>query len=152
MKHKDATLIIDTQYLENYGCDKKPHWKVKMGHEFSIQVNSDDWLYGETEVKAWINHQIETKHNSDYQKYIPVNYQIKFEESTKLDVFEPETITQKYPDYEGLSKNLIPEIATLSKNALYHFAENFNEFSDNLTDNQCEVLRNEFRALQHEIF
>ena len=39
-----AILVIETQYLENYGTEDKPHWKAKGGTSYkvtNVQLNVD---------------------------------------------------------------------------------------------------------------
>jgi hypothetical protein len=83
----NTTLLVHTQYLENYnvgpeGFGEVPHWKPKGGHTFSMQIDSDILLYCDDTV-AILTKMVE-QHNSIAEKFEYIDHEIQWQEPTNL--------------------------------------------------------------------
>ena len=118
----NATLIINCIYLENYSDNPttKPYWKAKGNHTFTMEVDSDLWLYGETEVMEYINHLIALSHNNEICKFIPNNVEIEFSKPTKLKPMDMAQLL-RMRESNTVSKNIVPTRPQLSVAAQEHF-------------------------------
>ena len=90
-----STVIVSTQFYENYNVsadgfntngDGKPSWKPKMGHEFTIEMDSDLLMYCDN-IEEIFSHMV-SKHNSEAEKFEYRSHEIKFSEPTKLGTQE----------------------------------------------------------------
>ena len=90
-----AKVIVSTQFYENYNVsadgfntnsDGNPSWKPKMGHEFTIEVDSDLLMYCDNIEEIFS--QMVSKHNSEAEKFEYRSHEIKFSEPTKLGTQE----------------------------------------------------------------
>ena len=146
----NAKLIINCLYLENYSDNPttKPYWKAKGNHTFIMEVNSDEWLYGETEVMEFINHQIALSHNNEICKYIPNSVEIEFSEPTQL---EPMDMAQllRMRESNTVSKNIVPTRPQLSPAAQNHFVNQWSNYRTNLIKDELVSYQRE-EALQNE--
>ncbi len=53
------TIQVHTNYYENYNIDgDKPYYKIKGSHVFECEVNFDDLMYRETELRSILNDKI----------------------------------------------------------------------------------------------
>ena len=90
-----SKVIVSTQFYENYNVsadgfntnsDGKPSWKPKMGHEFTIEIDSDLLMYCDNIEEIFS--QMVSKHNSEAEKFEYRSHEIKFSEPTKLGTQE----------------------------------------------------------------
>ena len=140
----NATLIINCIYLENYSDNPttKPYWKAKGNHTFTMEVNSDLWLYGETEVMEYINHLIVENHNNEICKYIPNDVQIEFSEPTKLEPMSIEDL-DRLKESKLLKRNIVPTRPQLSPAAQEHFVNQWSNYRDNLIKDELVSYQRE---------
>ena len=79
--------LVSTQYYENYGDSKSPHWKAKGEQIFKIYVDSDDFLYGEEYcVKAIKKCLINI--SDSYNRYEYLSHELIFSEPIELNGFQ----------------------------------------------------------------
>lgn len=84
---KTILVQITAQYYENYSDTDKPYWKPKMGQEFFLRADSDDFMYGLTECIAAIKKMLEKQSNSRC-RYEYVSHELIFHESIELSTDE----------------------------------------------------------------
>ena len=93
-----VNLLVNCQYYENYnvgpeGFGDVPYWKPKGGHYFLMPIDSEDVFYAEPEVlKSAINNLLE-KHNSIAEKFECIDYEIQWEEPTRIEGLQDELNT-----------------------------------------------------------
>ena len=100
MQHM-RTIQIFCNYYENYNFDSViPYYKIKGTHVFEMDVNFDDLMYRETELKAAINDMIVKDTNPDNlpgaDKYIIKSIELK-DEVTKFVPLTSEQLTNYKP-------------------------------------------------------
>jgi len=79
-----TTLIIHSQYYENYSDAKTPHWKPKGGHEFVInEFDAEDLFYDEENVISAIKSLIANQSNA-FEKFEYISHELKFGEPTEI--------------------------------------------------------------------
>ena len=79
-----TTLIIRSQYYENYSDTMTPHWKPKGGHEFVINdFDAEDLFYDEENVVNVIKSLV-AKQSNDYEKFEYISHELKFCETTEI--------------------------------------------------------------------
>ena len=102
INHMKTLLHIETQLEENYsahnwdGEGKCPeHWKPKGGHMFTLQVNSDNFLYAEEQCVKAIKTLL-AKQSNDYERFTYISHELIFHEPTALndEEFELEVVRQ----------------------------------------------------------
>lgn len=70
-------LHITTQVKENYGTPEAPHWKNKGGQIFSLNVDSDAFMYAETECINAIKTLL-AKHSNNMFSYEYIDHELIF--------------------------------------------------------------------------
>ena len=79
-----TTLIIHSQYYENYSDTMTPHWKPKVCHEFVInEFDANDLFYDEENVVNAIKSLV-AKQSNDYEKFEYISHELKFGEPTEI--------------------------------------------------------------------
>lgn len=92
-----TTLIIHSQYYENYSDTKTPHWKPKGGHEFVINgFDPDDLFYDEENAVSAIKSLV-AKQSNDYEKFEYISHELKFGAPTEI------TLTEYKSEYAELN-------------------------------------------------
>jgi hypothetical protein len=84
------TIIISAQTFENYSDTETPHWKPKGEQTFSLQTDTDSFLYGEDTCIKAIKTLLERQSNTMF-RYEYRGYDIIFHEPVVLDSAEFET-------------------------------------------------------------
>jgi len=76
------TILVQTQYYENYGFyEGREAWKPKGGHTFSIEMDADLLMYSNpAEVFA----KMLESHNSDLEKFEYRDYEVQWQKPTVL--------------------------------------------------------------------
>lgn len=85
------TILVHTQYHENYnvgpeGFGATPQWKLKGGHTFSIEMDTDILMYA-TNVEQ-IFAQLVERQSTIAEKFEYISHEIQFEEPTMLGTEE----------------------------------------------------------------
>lgn len=90
-KKKMNHIIINCQYLENYGAhdwdgnNKCPeHWKPKGGYQFSMDIDADLLMYAKEDCIKVFKQMLKEESN-DYEAFEYIDYDIQWSEPTKLD-------------------------------------------------------------------
>ena len=81
------TVLIHTQYFENYnvgpdGFGAIPHWKPKMGHTFSIEMDTDILMY--TNDTPAIFQKMLDEQASVAERFEYIDHEIQWQEPTSL--------------------------------------------------------------------
>lgn len=82
---------ITSQYYENYGDSKNPHWKPKGGQIFNLMVDADFFLYG-SEYCIEVIQDLLAKQSDWYSKYEYLDYELIFSTPIDLDGDEFQTL------------------------------------------------------------
>ena len=82
--NKLITIQVNANYYENYNIDSDiPYYKIKGTHVFEMEVNFDDLMYREEELRSIINDKIHRATNPSNTtqacKYIITDIQLKDE-------------------------------------------------------------------------
>lgn len=103
------TIQVTTAYFENYNWDGDvPYYKIKGAHTFELDVDLDDLIYREEELRAYINDMIVEDTNPNGSplacKYIIIDITIKdevtrlpFVTSSFLDHYRPTSTNRINP-------------------------------------------------------
>lgn len=78
---------ITTQYYENYGDSKNPHWKPKGSQLFTIDVDSDSFMYVEDNCIKAIKSLLEDQSNN-HCRYEYISHELIFSKPIELKGFE----------------------------------------------------------------
>lgn len=81
-----TTLIIHSQYYENYGGTTKAtvNWKPMCTHDFVInEFDADDLFYDEENVISAIKSLIANQSNA-FEKFEYISHELKFGEPTEI--------------------------------------------------------------------
>jgi hypothetical protein len=82
LEFNQVRIIVSCQYYENYAADNqdffdKPIWKTKGESQFTFVIDSDEWTYGDDNIKRLVEKIILNKSNS-YCKYKILGYETYF--------------------------------------------------------------------------
>ncbi len=101
------TIIITTQYQENYGAHDwdgtgscPQHWKNKGSHLFSIELDSDILMYCR-DAEAVFSKMC-AEHNNDYERFEYSHHDIQWNKPTELGTSE---------EFLKVNSELNPELA-----------------------------------------
>jgi len=135
------TIQITTNYYENYNWDgDTPYYKIKGSHVFEMDVNFDDLMYREKELRAAINDMISRWSNPNSNnladKYIIKSIDLK-DEVTTFPTLTMDQLTEYKPEREN---KINPSLC--SRNAVESIREipNYREVVDftNIVDKTME--------------
>jgi len=101
-----ATIIINTQYYENYnvgpeGFGATPHWKPKGPHQFQIEIHLSQITYSTDDVSKVFQALLDN-HETIAEKFEYISHEIQWQEPTVLGTEE---------DFIKTVKELNPELA-----------------------------------------
>lgn len=95
------TVIINTQYKENYGAhdwdgngECPQHWKMKGGFQFQLEMNTDFLLYEESACIEVFKKML-TNESNDHEAFEYIDHEIQWSEPTKLNSEEFMAMLQK---------------------------------------------------------
>jgi hypothetical protein len=72
------SILVSTQYYENYSDNQTPYWKPKGGVDFSFPVDSDLVMYAYKEdLKVALIKMVEEQSN-EYSRYEYIDHEVKF--------------------------------------------------------------------------
>jgi hypothetical protein len=75
---------ITTQYYENYGSFENSNWKPKGSFIFNLKVDTDDFMYGESECVEAIKLLLEEQSNL-HERFSYVSHELIFNDIVELD-------------------------------------------------------------------
>ena len=81
-----ATLVLHTQYYQNYSDTNVPHWKPKGGHEFKIKGFDPDYLFYDEDAVLKTLTELVAKQSNDYEKFEYISHELKFGEPTEINI------------------------------------------------------------------
>jgi hypothetical protein len=128
-------IQVHTNYYENYNFDSDiPHYKIKGSHIFECEVNFDDLMYREEELKSILNdkiHRDTNPHNSpDADKYIITDIQLK-DEVTSFGVINSEDINHyPIPTEERYANKINPSLCSRAAVESITKIKNYREVCD----------------------
>jgi hypothetical protein len=74
----NVTVLVSTQYYENYSDTPIPYWKPKGGVDFSFPVDSDLVMYApEGALESALGRMVEAQSNG-YARYEYLSHEVKF--------------------------------------------------------------------------
>lgn len=96
-----STVIINTQYKENYGAydwdgngECPQHWKPKGGFQFKLEMDADFLLYEESACIEVFKKMLANESN-DYEAFEYIDHEIQWSEPTELNSEEFMSMLQK---------------------------------------------------------
>jgi hypothetical protein len=88
--NNNTLVIITAQVHENYSDTDTPYWKAKMGQQFHLRTDANNFIYGEHAINA-IQSMLDAESNSR-MKFTYIEHELVFQEPINLD---PEVFEQK---------------------------------------------------------
>ena len=82
----EATIIISTQYYENYGDSQRPHWKPKGGFQFKVVANDELIMYTH-DLKAILTEMVAEQSN-DHEMFEYIEHEVHFTDPYQLSTMQ----------------------------------------------------------------
>ena len=81
-----ATLVLHTQYYQNYSDTNVPYWKPKGGHEFKVEGFDPDYLFYDEAAVLKTLIELVANQSNDYEKFEYISHELKFGAPTEINI------------------------------------------------------------------
>ena len=128
-------IQVHTNYYENYNFDSDiPYYKIKGSHVFECEVNFDDLMYNEVELRSILNdkiHRATNPHNSpDADKYIISSIELKDEVTDFGRITSKDIESYPIPTNERFKNRINPSLCSRAAVESIQKIRNYREVID----------------------